>query len=312
MASIIIVGSNHANTAEYYKRLGLPPSRLVTSTGHNEPVAHTSVQDIFDRTLLKDVLAEADEVYWAESTPDEFPNADWHYAFLVWLKDFHLEYGTVKNLYTVNLDKFGWGTVPKVTANDAVFLGCSVTAGWGLFDPATHYANQISEHFGLNTVNLAMSGGSNGLIFDKFNQLEFVPGQLVVIQLTNLGRLRYCYEDNKLFDLLLNLEEDPKKQRHLLEVYSTNFLFYELLTKIQAIVKRARAEKLRLVFWLIDYRRGYTEDQQSYFYSMPEFVPQSWMQDYQVDYADDGVHPGIESNKQIADTLIRYIERIYK
>ena len=50
---------------------------------------------------------------------------------------------------------------------------------------------------------------------------------------------------------------------------------------------------------------------QTYFYDMPEFVPASWMQNYMSDHAIDNLHPGIESNKFIANTLVKYIETVY-
>ena len=45
---------------------------------------------------------------------------------------------------------------------------------------------------------------------------------------------------------------------------------------------------------------------------MPEFVPASRMENYILDSGTDNIHPGIQSNKFIADTLIEYIENVYK
>ena len=45
---------------------------------------------------------------------------------------------------------------------------------------------------------------------------------------------------------------------------------------------------------------------------MPEFVPASWMADFMVDKGNDSGYPGIESNKIIAKTLIKYIETVYE
>ena len=100
----------------------------------------------------------------------------------------------------------------------------------------------------------------------------------------------------------------------MLEIYHKDFLFYELLCKIRAIVKIAREQKLKLVFWLIDYKNEniYSKVDQLYFYNMPEFVPASWLENYMVDSAEDNLHPGVESNKILANTLIKYIETIYE
>lgn len=71
---IIIVGSNHSDTAEYYIKLGLPPSTLITDSDQEYKVGHTCIQDIPDHTVLETVLKNADLVYWAESNKDEFCN----------------------------------------------------------------------------------------------------------------------------------------------------------------------------------------------------------------------------------------------
>jgi hypothetical protein len=65
---------------------------------------------------------------------------------------------------------------------------------------------------------------------------------------------------------------------------------------------------------LQDYKNEnmYSKVDQTYFYSMPEFVPASWLENYIVDVAEDNQHPGIESNKIVANTLIKYIEAIYE
>ena len=96
--SIIIVGSNHANTADYYKKLSIGPSVLVTKIDHGESIGHTCIQDIPDYNQLEIVLKNADEVYWAESSKDEFYNDTAYYDFLHWLRDYNLKYHNFDNL----------------------------------------------------------------------------------------------------------------------------------------------------------------------------------------------------------------------
>jgi hypothetical protein len=174
--------------------------------------------------------------------------------------------------------------------------------------------------FGLGALSVAfwgwveevgVGGGSNGLIFDKFTQIDFFPGQIVVVQLTHLERLHYCKSNRSLTKV--RFTEDNSLNRSLMEVYHKDFLFYELLSKVRAMISIARAKKLKMVFWLIDYKnpKTYSKEDQRYFYHMPEFVPASWMQNYMIDSAADKLHPGIQSNEFIAKTLIKYIETVY-
>jgi hypothetical protein len=311
----IIVGSNHLDTAEYYKKLGLPPSTLITNSKQEYQVGHTCIQDIPDHTVLETVLKNADLVYWAHPSQSEFFDYDSYYDILNWLKDYNLKYHNIENFESISFDPYKWNNKITVDPDHAVFIGCSFTAGVGLSDPSTHYANIVSSYFEKKLLNLSQPGGSNSLIFDKFFQLDLHSGQLVVLQFTMLDRLHYCDVKKKLN--LLRLATSPiEKNLHqaMLEVYHKDFLFYELLCKIRAIVTVARAQQLKLVFWLIDYKNKniYSKADQEYFYNMPEFVPASWLENYIVDVAEDKEHPGIESNKIIANNLVKYIEAAYE
>ena len=313
--SVIILGSNHSNTAEYYKVLGLNSSTLITDIVHGHSIGHTCIQDVPEYAILETILKNAAEVYWAHPDPSEFFDYNSYYNFLNWLKDYNLKYHNVKNFDSITFDPYKWNNKITVDIDHAVFIGCSFTAGTGLSNPSTHYANIISSYFEKKILNLSQPGGSNSLIFDNFFQLDLHPGQLVVLQLTILDRLHYCNTNKKLSRLLLSTSPIEKNlHQAMLEVYHKDFLFYELLCKIRAIVNVARLQKLKLVFWLIDYKNEnvYSKADQEYFYNMPEFVPASWLENYIVDSAEDQKHPGIESNKILATTLIKYIETIHE
>ena len=310
---IIIVGSTDIKTSVYYKQINIPPSTLITSRDDNHMFGHTSIGDIGNSDELEFILGRADAVYWAESSIDEFADSDSYYDFLNWLKDYNLKYNNVVNLDKIKFDVYNWDSGVALKENQAVFLGCSFTAGVGLPDSNTHYSSLVAKYFDKELLNLAVPGGSNSLIVDRYTQLEFYPGQLVVIQLTHPGRLHYCDTNRKLRTVRF-ADTDLSLNRMMIEVYNKDFLFYELLIKVRAIVSIARARKIKLVFWLINYKDEmvYSRLDQTYFYHMPEFVPASWMENYILDLGTDNLHPGILSNRFIADTLIKYIETIYK
>jgi hypothetical protein len=312
VTSIIIVGSTDLKTSEYYKQIGIASSVLITSCDHKQLIGHTSVGDVPNLKDLEYILSQAKEVYWAESSIDEFFDADSYYDFLNWLKNYNLTYKNVVNFYKIKFDVYDWNHQLVVKEDHAVFLGCSITAGEALPDVKTHYATRVAKHFNKESLNLATPGGSNGLIFDRFMQLNFFPGQIVVVQLTILNRLHYCKPDRHLEKILFSHAKDVDL-RKMAAVYHKDFLFYELLAKIRAMVAVARAKKLKMIFWLINYKHElvYSKMDQTYFYDMPEFVPASWMQNYMSDHGIDNLHPGIESNKFIADTLVKYIETVY-
>ncbi len=312
MTEIIIVGSTDIRTSIYYQQLGVAPSVLITNRDHKQCVGHTSVGDIPDLKELEYILSQAKKVYWAESSINEFFDRDSFYDFLNWLKDYNLTYNNVVNFDKIKFDVFHWNYQSVVKQEHAVFLGCSITAGEALPDVETHYATQVAKHFNKEALNLGTPGGSNSLIFDRFMQLDFFPGQIVVVQLTMLNRLHYCKTNRQLEKVMFSHAKD-QDLRKMIQVYHKDFLFYELLAKIRAMVAVARAKQLKLIFWLINYKNElvYSKMDQTYFYHMPEFVPASWMQNYMIDHAIDNLHPGIQSNKFIANTLVKYIETVY-
>lgn len=304
----LIIGSNNPNTAEYYQKIPCGPSTLITSVDQNYSIGHTSPQDM-SLANLAELINLADRVYWAESKPTEFEPLEEYYIFLNWLKD--IDTGITKN---VCLDPYRWTKTTLLEPTDAVFLGCSFTAGVGLTSKNTHYATLVAKHFGLRAVNLAENGGSNGLSFDKFTQLDFHPGQVVVLQLTSPYRIHYTSKYRSLLKIMFSRPKSNELNRAMLEVYHKDFLFYETLTRVRAMIQVAEAKQLKFVFWLIDYKDEtiYSQEDQQYFYHMKSFVPASSMANYMVDAGTDQLHPGVLSNQNIASNLIKYIEKIYE
>ena len=102
--SIIIVGSTDLKTSEYYKQINIESSVLITSRDHKQLIGHTSVGDVPDLKDLEYILSQATEVYWAESSINEFFDADSYYDFVNWLKDYNLIYNNVVNLHKIKFD----------------------------------------------------------------------------------------------------------------------------------------------------------------------------------------------------------------
>jgi len=316
--SVIIVGSNHKPTAEYHKKLGLPKSMLVTTIDHGYEIGHTSIQDIIESSALEVILKNADEVYWAESSKNEFFDNASYYDFLDWLKDYNLKYKNVKNFDLIKFDPYNWKILlPEVTEQSMIFFGSSTTAGFGIDNPEQQYVNLVAKYFKKTPINVPKiyntSLNSNDKIFDLFFQFNFLPGQLVVLHIAPLTRIRYCTTDHQLIDLQLSNKILPN-HKQLVQVYIEEFLFYNLYIKLTAMIKFAREKKLRVVFFLDDYKQGsISEKDQQYFYEFPEYIPGSQLKnDMFQDKANDGVHPGINANWAIAQEVINHMENLYK
>lgn len=107
---------------------------------------------------------------------------------------------------------------------------------------------------------------------------------------------------------------NPTISRSLLDIYHKDFLFYELMVKLRLVLQIARSKKLKFVFWLVDYKNPkiYSLEDQMYFYDFPEFIPRHLIENYLVDQGTDNLHPGIESNKIMAESVINYMNQIYE
>jgi len=311
MKKILIVGSNAQSTSTFYKKLGLQTSQLVTKPTQDYDIGHTSIQDVVDYCVFEILLGSATKVFWAHPSEKEFYDSDSFIDFLNWFRDYQTVYKNVVNFYEIKFDRYQWrDQIPKLTNDDMVFFGCSHTAGVGLSTPDTRYANQVAKYFNKNSVNLAEPGGSNSWIFNKFVQTQFLPGQMVVVQLTGISRLKYVNEDRKVSNVLLSHPNIMTKS--MIEVYNDRYLFYNLLYQVTAMVELARSKKLKMVFWLWNYKGEYTKEDQTYFYDMPEFVPASLLENFAIDVAEDNIHFGIKSNQNISSKIIEYMKKIYE
>ena len=318
---ILLLGSNNVSTSVAYKNFNLPSSILVNSALQEYSVGHTSRQEFSTDNELESVLMSADKVYWTHPAIEEFDTPDTYYVLLDWLKDYQFSHGNVVNFDSIAIDPFNWNVeLPKFTVDDIVFFGSSTLQGVALTDPDTWYSTIVAKHFNKNAVNLARmfpTLGTNYKTVDLFSQCDFCEGQIVVVHVAPLWRLRYCSENNTLYDWQMSqgYNADPLLSRQLIEVYTKEFLFYQLLVNLRLIIKIARASKLRLVLLLDNYKdeQSISHEDQMYFYQFKEFIPGTKIANEMFeDYAEDNLHPGIFSNQLIAQRIIEHIEKVYK
>jgi hypothetical protein len=309
---ILILGSDHYNTTQYYKNLGLSPSVLIDSTYSTYPVAHTSPSAAGEYNALTNIANLADVIYYAYPSENEFDTRESFYEYLLWVKEFNYKTNKIKNLSHFNHNYFKWSEdIPLLRPNDAVFLGCSFTQGAGISDKSQRYSNIISNYFNLRCINLARSGASNSYSFETFSKLDLHPGQLVILQLSVLERIRYCDSKRNLQHLRFSSGVDPA----IVEVFNYEHLFYELLIKLNLVCQIAKSKNIKLVIWAVNYNsefgQTFSSEQQISLCKYESLVPIFLTNHYIVDFGTDNAHPGPESNKKIAKILIDFIEKNY-
>lgn len=216
-----------------------------------------------------------------------------------------------------HLDPLGIEIAPRdITHNDILFLGCSYTVGHGLPDSATKYSSIFSRYYNKQEINLASSGTGNYRSFDMFGQLNVASGATVILQITELSRIRWYSECVK--DVMLSRE--PNKE--LVTVYNDKFLIYDIIRQLRVIINFCRVNNIKLIVWSIARFGNYLDEVlETYLNKFPEYVFLDNRLDsavsYRVDNASDGTdelgtgHPGPGSNQLIAEKLIDHFNKLY-
>lgn len=311
---ILLLGTNHPSTATSYRSFGLPESKLVDKIDQDFDIGHTARQEFDSDEELESVLAKADRVYWTFPSQFEFTSSQEYYKFLEWLKKYNDHYQNICNFHDIHLDPYNWHRqLPETSSEDAIFFGCSFTQGVGIPEEKNRWANLVAKHFGKKCINMGVGGSSNQYAFDCISKMNFTPGQIVVWQLTHLDRIYYSNEDHRLEHIIL-ASTDHVKHRSMVDVLTPEYMMYDLLCKVNTVVRLCRSVGAKFVFWPIDYKENSTFSSVDLmnFYHFPEFIPAYRLQDYIVDIGTDGIHPGAESNKIIAQSVVDHIERLYQ
>ena len=213
----------------------------------------------------------------------------------------------------LNIERF----TRDISEVDIVFLGCSYTSGVGLIDLNSRYSTVISNHYNKNEVNLASGGDGNYRSFDIFGQLNLVSGTKVILQLTELSRLRWY--TNRIVDQRLSTDATLE----LITVYNDKFLIYDLIRQLRIIVQYCRARGLQLVIWSIARFNDPDLDRalEVYLEKFPEYIHLdnrlNTATTYRIDNGTDGTeelgtgHPGPKSNQLIAKKLIAHFDKLY-
>jgi hypothetical protein len=310
---VLIVGTNLPFTSESYKKFNLPQSTLVVDAEQDYQIGHTSLQEFKSVVHFENVLHSADIIFWDHSLPEHFPSESDYYDLLHYLKSFQYKTGKIKNFQSISDDPYSWRiNTPVILSNHVVVLGCSLTRGLELESPDQCYAAILSKRLNRPYVNLGQPGGSYQKLFDIFFQIKLHPGQIIILQLPPIHRLRYCQNDRKLYDIIMSHDES-KNIDDIIMTFNDGFLFYDLYTKIKAIVSFSKAMRLKLCFFMHDYERntvGNIKDR-TIFYHMPEYIPDKIMGDCVKDFGSDNLHPGPKSHQYIAQIIETHLIQLY-
>jgi hypothetical protein len=202
-----------------------------------------------------------------------------------------------------------------------IFVGCSYTSGVGLENRRDCYSTVMCDRLNKKEFNFAYGGANNYSSFDKISKLNLAENTSLVLQITQLGRIKYYdYDHQAIKDRVFSSQPD----RTLMSVYPDEFLIYELNRYLELVTRYTRAAKIKLIIWSIadsfDNRIHHMVSDcvsqfQEYVYLESKLDSPGC---YRVDNGTDGVgksigsgHPGPKSHQLIADKLISHYKDLY-
>lgn len=315
---ILILGSVASSTSQYHASLGLPPSNLLESQQDLRPdtIFHTSLADC---PTLPDFIENFDQVYWAESSIDEFDSFESYFSTIYLLKIHHNKFNNVKNIERIDFYnlKPKFIDIPNITTDHAIFLGCSHTYGVGLTDMSQSFTTKVANHFSKTPINLGMPGYGNFETFSNINRIDFLNNQLVVLQLTSIARILFYPNDD--IDTMINwspLHNIRNRQIH--QWFNDKQLMYVTLDRLENVVKYLRSKNLRFVFFNLsdtpdldasDDSAKFKQTIEYYLSDYQEYVPELIFDC--CDRGTDNLHYGPETQQLWAKKLIDRLNKLY-
>jgi hypothetical protein len=177
-------------------------------------------------------------------------------------------------------------------------FGCSHSYGTGLRDNEQRYAELVAEGLGLPLKLVARPGGSMQWTLRHIVNAAIEPRDFVIWQIINPPRTSY-FNGKHVEEICFS----HTKNRHLLEVYTDEQIYFTHLSTINIGVRYLRAMQSQFMLISLDHNNEYQFRME--YSKYPEYY---YCSDFAVDLGTDNLHYGPLSNKQLAITLLNHIQ----
>ena len=177
-------------------------------------------------------------------------------------------------------------------------FGCSHSYGIGLRPDEKRYAELVAEGMGLPLKLIACPGGSMHWTLRHVVNAAIEPRDFVIWQIINPARTSY-FNGKHVEEICFS----HTKNRHLLEVYTDEQIYFTHLSIINVGVRYLRACQSRFMLISLDHINDYQFSVE--YTKYPEYRHCS---NFAVDLGTDNLHYGPLSNKRLAITLLNHIQ----
>jgi len=183
------------------------------------------------------------------------------------------------------------------------FFGCSLTHGTGLLD-SERYSNLVEQHLQLPVVRIASPGSSTRWSLRHLMHADIHPNDIVIWQISTLFRDSIKnYSDKDPVEVII---DDSHKE--LLSLYSLEQFWFNHISLIDYGVQYLRARQQKFAMISIE-SQNFKEYLSRIRLELTKYPEYCYLPGFIVDKARDNSHPGIESNKILANALIEKITR---
>jgi len=177
-------------------------------------------------------------------------------------------------------------------------FGCSHSYGTGLRDDEKRYAELVAEGMDLPLKLIARPGGSMQWALRHIVNAVIEPRDFVIWQIINPPRTSY-FNGKHVEEICFS----HTKNRHLLEVYTDEQIYFTHLSTINIGVRYLRACQSQFMLISLDHNNNYQFRLE--YSKYPEYY---YCSDFAVDLGTDNLHYGPLSNKRLAITLLNHIQ----
>lgn len=177
-------------------------------------------------------------------------------------------------------------------------FGCSHSYGTGLKPNEKRYAELVAEGMGRPLKLIARPGGSMQWTLRHIANAAIEPRDFVIWQIINPPRTSY-FNGKHVEEICFS----HTKNRHLLEVYTDEQIYFTHLSTINIGVRYLRACQSRFMLISLDHINDYQFSVE--YTKYPEYRRCS---NFAVDLGTDNLHRGPLSNKRLAITLLNHIQ----
>lgn len=251
---------------------------------------------------LLDALEIAKKFHFINFVPEGFNTNSFLYKETYLLLNYLRHTHSVSNFVGNQSQTFVSRDLTRTSEPTLWVFGCSHSHGVGLRSDESKYGDTVAKILQMPIKTITNPGSSTNWSFRHLINTDFNPDDIVVWQLTGPGRIS-VRQNEVISDVHLKMT----KNRHMLEYYSDQQLFFHHISLVNYGVRYLRTNGVKFVLLSLLGKDSTYYDYMNEFTSYPEYVytPQF------IDLGTDKLHAGPLSHNMLAHSIVDHVKLLY-